>query len=91
MLRFQGGTVDAHGLPEGCSGQSSSGVYVAAMRSEPLALGVLPPDVLRRLEQEAIDAIAEAFAAGTTEEPHIKYMRDVQRQCREELARRRLP
>lgn len=88
MLAFAGGDFDAHGLPEGCSGHSSSGVFVAARRDEPPSLGGIDADVLRRLEREAADAIAEAEAAGTSDDQHIQYLRTVQRQCRDELARR---
>jgi hypothetical protein len=61
---------------------------VAALRDDTISLGSLPVDVLRRHEREAIDAVAEAFAAGSGDEPHVQYMRDVQRQCREELKSR---
>jgi hypothetical protein len=88
VLAFAGGAVDAHGLPEGCSGHSSSGFFVAAQRDEAPSLGRLDADVLRRLEREAADAIAEADAAGSGDEQHIQYLRTVQRQCRDELATR---
>ncbi len=90
MLAFKGGDVEAHGLPEGCSGQSGSRL-VAAMRHDEPSLSGLPVDVLRRLLREATEAIAEALDAGTGDEAHIKYMRDVQRQCRDELVRRGTP
>lgn len=90
MLAFHGGTFSPRGLPEGCSGESSSGVFVAALRDEPASLIAVPDDVLLRLEREAVDAIAEAFEAGTGDESHVAYMKDVQRQCRAELARRKV-
>lgn len=86
MLAFAGGAVAVHALPEGCNGHSSSGVFVAAQRDERPDFGGLDADVLRRLEREADEAIAEAEAAGTGDDQHIQYLRTVQRQCRDELA-----
>ncbi len=91
MLAFAGGAVDAQGFPEACSGHSSSGFFVAAHRGEPSSLGRVDADVLRRLEREAADAIAEAASAGTGDEQHIRYLRTVQRQCRDELELRKVP
>ncbi len=88
MLAFAGGAVALEALPDGCSGQSSSGVFVTAQRDERTDLGGLDLDVLRRLEREAADAIAEAVDGGTSDEEHIRYMRKICQQCREELARR---
>jgi hypothetical protein len=88
VLAFAGGAVEAHGLPEVCSGHSSSGVFVAAQSGEQPDFGGLDDDVLRRLEREAAEAIGEADASGLGLEPHIQYLRTVQRQCRGELASR---
>ena len=88
-LPFEGGAVEVEGLPEVCSGHSSSGQYFAAHRGQAVHLGSLPPDVLQRLEHEAADAIAEAVADGSSDEPHVQYMRDVRRQCLAELQQRK--